>query len=252
MSPLVGASSSSLPHASATELLAALARVGADCVDLRAGRAQNWEPELDRIADALPVAFVGVSATLGSGDGDSPAPPAMIETMIERRIAIRLFAGPLDDPAAEGRAAADVARLRARWGPDLRLLVEPHKALPTLGQLDVLLAAHGIGAVVDTLGLVRIEADLDRARAFLLRHGAAVQLKGIAQRGGEYRHVALDACPPLASWSAALVRGSTVPITIETKAGTVAEDIRTVRSRLAEPGEPPSLPQEISACVCAF
>lgn len=253
MSPLVGVCSTSLRHGSARELLDAAVAAGAACVDLRAGRDQKWEPELDLIADALPVAFVGVGASLGEGVPESPAPPDLMRSVIARGIPLRLFVAPLDDAAAVRRFADDVARLRGAWGPNLRLLVEPHTATPTLAQLDGVLAEHGVGAVVDTLSLVKLRARLDEARAFLRRHGVAVQVKGIALRDGDYRHVALDAAPTLTAWIGALLAGASVPITVETKAGTVAEDIRTIRRVTAAPERalPAHVPQEISSCIPA-
>lgn len=253
MSPLVGVCSTSLRHASARELLQAAAAAGADCVDLRAGRDQGWEPELDVIADALPVAFVGVGDSLGGGVPEAPVAPGLMRSLVERGIPLRLFAGPLGDAEARRRFADDVARLRGAWGPKLRLAVEPHTGTPTLAQLDDVLAEHGVGAVVDTLALVKLRARLGEARAFLLRHGIAVQVKGLALRNGDYRHVALDAAPALTAWTAALLAGVDVPITVETKAGTVAEDIRTIRRVLATPegALPTHIPEEITSCVAA-
>jgi hypothetical protein len=249
----VGVSSSSLPHESARDLLRCAAAVGADCIDLRAGRGQRWEPELEFIADALPVAFVGVGDYLGSGVSETPLSPELMQTIIRRGIPLRVFAEPLTDTAVARRFGDDVARLRGTWGPDLRLAVEPHVAEPSLEQLDPLLTQHGVGAVVDTLGLVRVHARLDAARSFLLRHGIAVQVKGLAFKNGDYRHVALDASPPLVRWTAALLAGSQVPITVETKAGTSAQDISTIRRLIAEPegAVPDDLPQEVSSCVLA-
>jgi len=253
MSLLIGVSSSSLRHKSARELLDSATAAGADCIDLRAGRNQGWEPDLDLIAAALPIAFVGVGASLGAGVPDAVAPPELMRSVIDRGIALRLFAGPLDDAAAVRGFADDVARLRRAWGPALRLVVEPHTAAPTLAQLDEVLAEHSVGAVVDLLGLVRLGARLDEARAFLRRHAVAVQVKGIASRDGDYRHVALDAAPRLTAWTQALLAGVQVPITVETKAGSVAEDIRTVRRMTAAPAGalPVDLPQEVSSCVSA-
>ncbi len=254
MTQLVGVSSSSLRHSSAQELLAAATAAGADCIDLRAGRGQRWEPDLDVIADALPVVFVGVSASLGAGSAGPLASDHLMRSVLARGIALRLFAAPLDDAAAVRRFGDEVAQLRGLWGPDLRLIVEPHTATPTLAQLDEVLTEHRVGAVVDTLGLVRLGARLEEARAFLRRHAAAVQVKGIGLRDGDYRHVGLDAAPTLTAWTAALLAGSRVPITVETKAGTVADDIRVIRGLAAAPQGAPTthVPQEIVACVSAF
>jgi hypothetical protein len=250
MTPMIGISSSSLPEASAPELLSSAAAMGAGCVDLRAGRGQGWEPEFDLIAKTLPVTFVGVGATLGAGVPAEPAPPDLMRAVIERGIALRLFAGPLDDAEGVRRFAADVGLLRDAWGPRLRLAVEPHTAAPTLAQLDEVLAEHGIGAVVDTLGLVRLGASLDASRAFLRRHAIAVQVKGLVLRDGAYRHTALSSAPTLTTWTAALIRDTQVPITVETKAGTAAEDIRTLRRALQEQLSTP-VPQEVTSCVHA-
>jgi hypothetical protein len=253
VNPLIGVSSSSLPHASASDLLASAADVDAHCVDLRVGRGQGWEPQLDLIAATLPVAFVGVGATLGGGVPAAPAPPDLMRVVVDRGIVLRLFVDPLDDAGAVGRFAADVECLRDAWGPDLRLAVEPHAASPTLARLDDVLAEHGIGAVVDTLGLVRLRASLAQACAFLHRHAVAVQVKGVALRDGAYRHVALDAAPALTAWTAALLADVRVPVTVETKAGTVAEDIRALRRATARPAGPlpAHTPREVSQCVSA-
>jgi hypothetical protein len=254
MSPLVGVSCLSLPHTSAQNLLRRAAAIGAECIDLRAGRGQHWEPELDLIAEALPVTFVAVSDCLGAGVAATPASPELMHSIIRRGIALRLFVEPLADAAALYRFGEDVARLRGAWGPDLRLAIETHAAAPTFAQLDAALSEHRVGAVVDTLGLVRLCARLDEARSFLLRHGIAVQVKGLELRNGDYRHVALDASPLLTSWTAALLAEASMPITVETKAGTAAEDIRTLRRVLNE-GQislPNHVPHEVCSCVPAF
>jgi hypothetical protein len=254
MSLLVGVSSSSLPHGSAQDLLRCAAVVDADCIDLRADRGQRWEPELDLIAEALPVTFVGIGARLGAGVAEAPAPPELMHSIIKRGIALRLFVERLDDTAGVRRFAEDVARLRGTWGPNLRLAVEPHTAVPSLAQLDAVLAEHHVGAVVDTLGLVRQSVRLHEARAFLLRHAIAVQVKGLGLRNGDYHHVALDASPSLTRWTAALLLGAQVPVTVETKAGTVAEDIHTIRRVTAGRHEtvPDRIPEEISSCFPAY
>ncbi|WP_328783191.1 hypothetical protein OIE52_16280 [Streptomyces canus] len=250
MNQAIGISSSSMPEASATGLLSGASAMGAECVDLRAGRDQGWEPEFDLIAGTLPVAFVGVGATLGAGVPADPAPPALMRAVIERGIPLRLFAAPLDDTAAVRRFADDVRLLRDTWGPELRLAVEPHTAAPTLAQLDEALGEHRIGAVVDTLGMARLGATLDDSRAFLLRHAIAVQVKGLVRHQGGYRHTALGHAPTLTAWTAALIGDVPLPVTVETKAGTAAEDIRTLRRALEGPPQAP-VPQEVASCVPA-
>jgi hypothetical protein len=253
MTPLIGVSSSSMPWASAPELLRAAAAMGAECVDLRADRGQGWEPEFDLIANTLPVAFVGAGARLGAGVPNAPLPRPLMRALLERGIALRLFIDPLDDVAALSRVADDVDRLRGTWGPDLRLAVELHDAAPTLLRLEEVLVAHWIGVVLDTLGLVRLRAGLGEARRFVHGHAVAVQVKGLALRDSAHRHVALAAAPRLAAWTAALVADARVPVTVETKAGTAEEDIRTLRraiSHLDRPTSPHALPEE-SPCACA-
>lgn len=253
MSPLIGVSSSSLPHESAQDLLRRAAAVGADCIDLRAGRGQCWQPDLDLIADELPITFVGVSAHLGAGFTEMSVSPELMHSIIKRGIPLRLFVEPLDDDTSIRRFADDIEHLRTDWGPDVQLAVEPHAASPSLAQLNPVLSEHRIGAVVDILGLVRQRVRLDDARAFLMRHAVAVQVKGIGLRNGDYHHVALDASPLLSRWTAALLADAEVPVTIETKAGTVEQDIRTVRRLTAEThGTLPShLPQEVLSCIPA-
>jgi hypothetical protein len=255
MTPIVGASSSNLTHRSPSDLLQAAAAVGAACVDLRAGRGQAWEPDLDLVAGRLPVAFLGSGATLGTGVHRYPVTPELMGALIRWNIPLRLFSCPLDTRGAVRRFGADVTRLREAWGPDLRLAVEPHTAAPTLRQLDEVLAEHRIGAVVDTLGLARLGGSLGEARAFVQRHAVAVQVKGFQRRpGGDYHHVALASDVRLASWTVALLYQVAVPITVETRAGTTAEDIRTVLEGLTRPR--PQLTHdtalEDSACACAF
>ena len=251
MTPLVGVSSSVVRHESAQDLLRIAIGLGADCIDLRAGRDQPWEGDFELIAKSLPINFVGVSASLGAGVPESPAPPELMRALIERGIALRVFAEPLDSAEAMRRFADDVMRLRRTWGRGLRLVVEPHKATPTLAQLDVALAEHQLGAVVDTLGLVRVDARLEQARAFLQRHGAAVQVKGLTKRDGDYRHVGLVTPSALTNWVAALLAGSQLSITLESKANTLAEDIRAVRRLLLTPMSPLQVPEEIASCVPA-
>jgi hypothetical protein len=250
MTSLVGVSSSSLPHASAPELLHIATRIGAQCLDLRAGRGQGWESRLDLIAERMPVAFVGVSATLGTGVPADPA-PGLMRVVLKRRIPLRFFVAPLADVAAVRRFGADVDRLRDTWGPDLRLVVEPHAATPALALLDEVLARHGIGAVVDTLGLVRLRSTIAQARLFLLRHAVAVQVKGLTRRDGSYRHVGLNSTPSLTAWTLALIGDTALPVTVETKAGTAAQDIRTLRRALTRrDGPSPTLvPPEVASCV---
>ncbi|KUO20693.1 hypothetical protein [Streptomyces dysideae] len=248
MTPLVGVSSSSLPHASAPELLHIATRIGAQCLDLWAGRGEGWDPQLDLIAERMPVAFVGVSATLGSGV-PADLTPGVMRVVLKRRIPLRLFVAPLADVAAVRRFGADVDRLRDTWGPDLRLVVEPHAATPTLALLDEVLAQHGIGAVVDTLGLVRLRASIAAARAFLLRHAVAVQVKGLTRRDGTYRHVGLNSTPSLTAWTLTLIDGAALPVTVETRSGTAAQDIRILRRALTSHHHPLPVPPEVASCV---
>jgi hypothetical protein len=251
MTPLLGVSSSSVPHASAAELLRGAAALGARCLDLRAGRRQAWEPRLEDVATGLPVAFVGVGHELGGGVPASPMPARMMEVVCARRIPVRFFCGALADQTAVSRFAQDVECLRGAWGPDLLLAVEPHAAQPTLAQLDEVLAEHGIGAVLDILGLIHLGARLDEARAFLRRHAVAVQVKGVVAHVGSYQHVALATVPSLAAWAAALVDGTHLPVTIETKAGTAGEDIRTLSRAIELRAQPARADRRLEAPACA-
>src|SRR5919198_827057 len=121
MSPPIGVSSTSVAHETAQELLQRAAAIGARCLDLRAGRGQGWEPDLELIAATLPVAFVAVSARLGAGVPAAPLPPRLMQVVLERGIVLRLFVSPVEDAAALRRFADDVERLRCAWGRDLRL-----------------------------------------------------------------------------------------------------------------------------------
>lgn len=254
MTPLIGVSSSSLPHASAQELLRGALGIDARCIDLRAGRGQAWEPQLELIADSFPVAFVGAGATLGAGIPAAPLPAHLMRIIVDRGIVLRLFVGPLGDAAAARAFTADVVRLRGIWGPRLRLAVEVHDAAPSLAALDAALTQHSIGAVVDTLGFARLHTPLTEAREFAHRHAIAVQVKGLVRGDGCFRHVALGAVPSLTAWTAALVRDARVPVTVETRAGSAADDISTLRQAIARGEGPRSAhaPVEVPSCVSAY
>jgi hypothetical protein len=233
VTPRLGLSSSSCPRASARELVELAGRLGASCVDLRAGRGQGWEDDAEAVLDALPVAFLGVDGVLGAGLDPSTGTPERTAAAVERSIPVRVFVCDLADPAAAAAVAADAARLRARWGDGLRLAVETHAASPALAPLARVLEAEGIAAVVDTLGLARVGADLAAARAFLREHAVAVQVKGFERTAGGYRHVPLRRAVAVARWTVSLVADSALPVTVETKAGSAADDLAVLREAFA-------------------
>jgi hypothetical protein len=235
MTPLVGLSSSSVPGLGARELVEKARQAGAECLDLRAQRGQAWEAgDFERLLDSMPVAFVGAGGRLGAGVDPSSLPAPLIPHLVARGIPLRLFSAPLEEPSAQDAFRADVQRIRDVWGDGLRLCVEVHDERPTLAQIDRELAATGVGVVLDSLGLARLGATRDDARKLVARYGVAVQVKGFVRTRDGYRHTSLASRPILLDEARELVHGSDLPVTVETKAGTWAQDVASLRSALCE------------------
>lgn len=251
--PLVGVSSVSLDHASPCEIIKNAERIGAECLDLRAGRGQAWESDLRSIVSSIPVLFVGSSITLGQGTAIAASELSTLEAAIGLSIPIRCFAGRLDNNAGRDRFCTDLTALKDRYGGQIQILIEPHGATPALAELAIMLQEFSIGAIVDTFGLVRLREKRSDALDFGKRYAAALQVKGVKIAGDRSSHVPLRAAPLLCDWLSPFVRSLGLPITVETKAGSAPDDIAILKALLAGATIDPSAmpPEEITKCVCA-
>ncbi len=246
----VGFSSSSLRHNSALDLLHQAELMGATCLDLRAGRGQGWEDDLALLASKLPICFVGTDIRIGSGSIESSRVPEMVAAAAAIGIPLRCFNSELKTDEEEARFVADVAVLRSIFGPDVRLAVEMHEDNLSLERLDRVLTKANVGAIIDTLGLIRLNANFEQMSLFSQRHAIAAQVKGISSRGSDFWHVPLDRAPILAAWMAALIHSLNLPVTIETKAESISQDMDFMRCLLAEHAPRP-VPAEIISCIPA-
>lgn len=239
-----------MPHDSAADLLRQADAIGATCVDLRAGRGQGWEDDLPLIASSLPICFIGTDVRIGSGSIEISEIPQVVVAASALGMPLRCFVGELLTDRDEVRFLSDVEILRSMFGPDVRLAVEMHEKNLSLVRLDRVLSIAKLGAIIDTLGLIRLNVKFDQISQFSRRHAIAVQVKGVASSVSGFWHVPLDKAPILADWMASLIHPLKVPVTIETKAGSIARDIDVIRSLLRNHAFQ-SIPAEIMSCIPA-
>lgn len=224
-----GLSSATVPRWSGEELLRAADDHDLGCVDLRAGRGHGWErDDLGPLFSGLRVCFVGVGVELG-GTNEKPLAAPIRSAMAKHRTALRCFLAP---NIADAPALAAAARRRdalAETYPGSEILVELHRAAPSIADADRALTALGLRAVVDNRGVfLAAGGDTDAAADFAARHGAAIQLKGFRLDAPTSTHIPL-AGDSLAFSERLLKAAPDVNVTVETRAGTWASDLHSLR-----------------------
>jgi hypothetical protein len=228
----VGFSSGSCPGLSATELVELAGRLGADVVDLRAGKAHGWEAQgVEPLrAAGVRVAFVGVSLVLGRPSQQPTLRLSELDALGAGGLPVKVFAdAALDtDPAAR-----ELARRQVRELGGVPVLVETHHGYAGVAALAGLCDETGCQVLLDTLGLARLHGGLTGA-AVLRRYVVAAQVKGYpagAAAGG--RHLPLRTMPAehVAQVRELLPPG--VPVLVESRAGVLADDLAVLRGWLA-------------------
>ncbi|WP_146607931.1 hypothetical protein [Spongiactinospora gelatinilytica] len=214
----LGLSSGSVPRLRACDLAVLTRGGGGTVVDLRAGKGQRWEQDGIAALAGLPIAFVGVSVTLGQMDTG------------EGFAAARRFPGlPVKVLAAEGAAGRRMcddqiaALTRDRDASDI--LIETHRGGAGPAELADLCHRYGCALVIDNLGLYEISADFAGDAMALAPLARAVQVKGFtpAPYPGErprHRPLTADDLPWLDVFA-----GASVDITVESRAGAPAQDL---------------------------
>ena len=232
----LGLSSGSLPQASADEMVGRLHELGLDLVDLRWGKGYAWQDGgLRPFAVAgVDVAFLGVSVTLGEGDPQlADLVPAVIDVLDGRRdIAIKVFASAQlgsGDEAVWTVARRQLDRLAtcAAAAP----LVETHHGYAGLDSVDRLCQQLGCAVLLDLGGFFRLTGSFLDPAGVIARRTSAIQVKGFGP-DAPATHRALTELPDEA-WALLDSAPTGVPITVESKSGTLAEDIGVLRQHCA-------------------
>ena len=216
---------------------AALARLTLDCggtaVDLRAGKGQGWEPGGLRAvrAGGVSVAFVGIGAVLG--DPGHPA-DSVAGPLLEHGTAVKVFAARgCTGPGAFERTREQVRALAgAVGGPEL-VLVETHHGYAPVAELLELHRRTGVRILLDTMGLARLDDDPVGSARLLAAYTAAAQVKGFdwaAPQTSRHRPLS-EGAGPTRELLARLP--DLISVTVESKAGTPAEDLALLRDWLA-------------------
>lgn len=200
-------------------------RLGGSVVDLRVGKGQAWEPGgLEPFRrGGLDIAFLGLSCVLGA---DSP------ETVMERHatdlaegLPVKIFCH------LDARSAASLARavetldlLAEHAGGRHRIHLETHAGYAEVDDLLWWAEEHGVRLLLDSMGLAGISADPLADVRRIAAHVDLAQVKGFVLSGAGARH------RPLAEqeeWHRSLLTGtgSLAAVTVESKAGVLADDL---------------------------
>jgi hypothetical protein len=237
----VGLSGGSCPELDAGQLAETAVGLGVGLVDLRAGKGHAWESGgvAPLLAAGLGVAFVGTSLVLGR-----PMPIREILTALEALgaggLPVKVFA---DAEVARQPEAARLAETQARviqdWSGPGRLLVETHHGYAAPPSLARLCELTGCRVLLDTLGLARLGTPVHTAGPTLAGYLAAAQVKGYdeaAAGAGGHRPLATMSRAHAAALDRMLPPGA--PALVESRAGTLAEDLTVLRRWLAGPTGP--------------
>jgi hypothetical protein len=234
-----GYSSSCFPAKSFDELVAVTAASGGTCLDLRAQRGQAWEDErtVADLAKEMSISFVGTSIVLGSPWATHQEDNRRLWEATTAGTPIRCFVpARLADPPVWADAVRAVKFLRSSYR-DPTLLVECHRSEPRLEVVVDFLDATGLGLVVDTLGLARLDVPPLEAGELASRYAGAIQVKGFAREDGTgWRHGPLECAPEALELARAVMlkAGDQVSATVETKSDTAAADLAAlIRTRPA-------------------
>lgn len=230
----LGVSSGSAPELSARELAQLVRTLGGNTVDLRAGAGHGWEVDgLGAfVAAGLRIAFIGVDLRTGHRARSGSA-----EQWMDSGLPLKFKA-----PATcltDDRVESEIERLAARLGDPAQLLVETHAGGASVDEIVELVRRHGIRVCLDLFGLAAIDQQPCQAMGRLCTAVGAVQVKGFdwdSPRRGE--HLPVAALPgPVLDQLLGLVVGTDRPVTVESHAGVLGNDMALLRkatARLAE------------------
>lgn len=215
-----GVSSGSLPHASGQELVAVTTRAGGSVVDLRAQKGHRWEQDGLAAFDGVDISYIGVTVVLGKSDEVEIA-----DQYPGQAVKIFAAAGAMN---ASGTSEQFYALTRSRQPS--QVLIETHRGYAPPTELTDLCETFGCRLVLDNLGLAQITERPIAALDVLAPHIVAVQLKGFELSGSRARHrpVQPEDIKPLADRLHRLERND-LDVTIESRAGTVENDIAVAR-----------------------
>lgn len=233
----IGVSSGSAPDLSAGELAHLVRAHGGDVVDLRAGAGHRWEAAgVDAFAaSGLRIAFIGVDLVLGRPVG--PFGSGSAQRWVDSGLPLKVKAAA--GCSADDLADSQIARLVAALGDPALLLVETHAGGAGVDELLELAGRHGIRVCLDLLGLALIHVRPHDAMDRMAGHIGAVQVKGFdwdSPRPGVHR--------PLAALPGAvldhvleIVAGTDRPVTIESHAGVLGDDIARLKGAAERIGD---------------
>jgi hypothetical protein len=225
-----GYSSSCFPAKSFDELVTVTAASGGTCLDLRAQRAQAWEDErtIADLAKEMSISFVGTSIVLGSPLPTHQEDKRRLREATAAGVPIRCFVPTrLADPSVWADAVRAVKFLRSSYC-DPALLVECHRSEPRVEVVVDFLEATGLGLLIDTLGLARLEVPPSEAGELASRYAGAIQVKGFVREDGTgWRHGPLGCAPEALELARTVIlrAGDHVSATVETKSDTAAADL---------------------------
>ena len=239
---LLGLSSGSLPSSSAAALAATVVRLGAGTVDLRWGKGHGWEQDGLAPFDqaGVSVAFIGVGVVLGRGDSELRAVAPVRELLDGRSgIPFKVFAAPeLDGPgdaAARSRSLAGrQACVLAEWS-GAPVLAETHHGYASIASLGFLCEELGCRLLLDVYGLHQLTGALRDDTGTVRRWARAAQVKGFETVAGG-RHLPLGQLPAPA-WELLGALPARAPVTVESRAGTIDEDLAVLHQWCANEGE---------------
>ncbi|HST80757.1 MAG TPA: hypothetical protein VLL08_03325 [Kineosporiaceae bacterium] len=238
-----GLSSGSAPGDTAAQLLARLQRWELGTVDLRFGKGHAWEAGGTTVftTAGIEIAHIGVSVTLGAVDVDLDALEAGLSRMLDpgRAVPVKVFAGAtLDDQGAAGAKAWDLAErqitrlARISGRPPL---VETHHGYASIATLGELCQKLGCAVLLDVFGLQRLTGGLSDPDDVLRTWTRAVQVKGFAV-DDVGKHLPLSRMPE-AAWALLRDLPEPVPVTLESRSGTIGDDITTLKRRYQTAGK---------------
>lgn len=233
----IGVSSGSAPELTARELAQVVRAYGGDTVDLRAGAGHGWESDgLDAfVAAGLRIAFIGVDITAGHASGQAGS--GSWQRWVDSGFPLKIKA-PWDC-LADDRFDREIRRLAARLGDPALVLVETHAGGASVDDILGLVGRHGIRVCLDLLGLAMIHPDPGEAMDRLQAAVGAVQVKGF-EWGSPRRglHLPLAALPgPVLDHLLEMVVGTDRPVTIESRAGVLGDDVALLRQTVARLSE---------------
>lgn len=229
----LGVSSGSAPELSAPELAQLVRDHGGDTVDLRAGAGHGWEADGVEafVAAGLRIAFVGVE--LATGPAADPADSGSWQRWVDSGFPLKLKLP--SDCLTDGRVHAEIRCLADRLGDPELLLVETHAGGASVEDIVELVRRHGIGVCLDLFGLALIHPNPWEAMDRLNVAVGAVQVKGFdwdSPRPG--KHLPLATLPdPVLDHLLEMVAGTDRPVTIESRAGVLGDDMALLRQSAA-------------------